>query len=102
MPDSVTSQMGSGFAGVGKMMSDQSQTPDQGGQGGGPTGALAAQANTVKKVLTQMAQGAQAGKKFFAAAIQMIDQGVTAESSAGSGTGSASQESLAPPPSFPG
>lgn len=94
-PSDVTSQM-SGFDGVGKQMADSSS-------GGGPVGALQAQAQTVKKVLEQMATSAGPGKRFFSAALQMIDQGVQAEAGNNGATGGDSgSQSMTPPPSFPG
>lgn len=93
-PSDVTSQMGSGFDGIGKQMADSSS---------GPVGALQAQAQTVKKVLEQMATAAGPGKRFFSAALQMIDQGVQAEASNNGATGGDSgSQSMTPPPSFPG
>lgn len=95
-PSDITSQM-SGFDGVGKQMADSSS-------GGGPVGALQAQAQTVKKVLEQMATAAGPGKRFFSAALQMIDQGVQAEASnnGAPGGGDAGSQSMQPPPNFPG
>jgi len=113
IPDGVKAAMGGGggspFAGVGDMLSKQG-----GGApgGGGPSGALKAQADAVTKVLEQMVGAASAGKTFFSRAMKMIEQGVAAESQQGPGTPAAPKQAggdagqpppgMEPPPAFPG
>jgi len=113
LPDAVKASMGGGggnpFAGVGDMLSKQGGTPPG---GGGPSGALKAQADAISKVLQQMVGASNAGKPFFSRAMKMIEQGVAAESQQGPGTpvapkqdagpGAESAGEMAPPPSFPG
>jgi hypothetical protein len=113
IPDGVKAAMGGGgggpFAGVGDMLSKQGGAPPK---GGGPTGALKAQADAISKVLEQMVGAASAGKPFFSRAMKMIEQGVAAESQQGPGTPPAPQggagegeegpAGMSPPPAFPG
>jgi len=112
IPDGVKASMGGGgspFSGVGDMLSKQG-----GGApgGGGPSGALKAQADAVAKVLEQMVGASNAGKPFFSRAMKMIEQGVAAESQQGPGAPAAPAQAggdagqppagMQAPPSFPG
>lgn len=99
---------GSPFSGVADMLSKQGG-PAPGG--GGPSGALKAQADAISKVLEQMVGASNAGKPFFSRAMKMIEQGVAAESQQGPGTPAAPKDAgggaeppagMSPPPAFPG
>ena len=112
LPDAVKSQMGSpdagGMAGAGEMLKKSTAF------GGAPNaqGALRAQADAVKGVIQKMADSAAAGKTFFSRAIQLIEQGIAAESQGGPGSppnpkeqmmgGGESTSGNKPPGSFPG
>jgi len=109
-PDAINSQMGAGgpFSGIGEMLSKKPGGPPQGAAD--PAGALRAQGDAIKGVLEKMAASAKAGKTFFSRAIQMIEQGVMAESQSGSvaapgpqpGTGGPEGSMAKPPAAFPG
>jgi hypothetical protein len=114
LPDAVKASMGGGggnpFAGVGDMLKKQGGAAPG---GGGPSGALKAQADAISKVLEQMVGASNAGKPFFSRAMKMIEQGVQAESQQGPGAPAAPKQEggpesaeppagMAPPPAFPG
>jgi hypothetical protein len=92
------------FAGVGEML--KGSQPDAGASAGS-SGSLKAQIDAVKKVLETVIQSAGPGKTFFSRAAQLLDQGLSAESSQGPGTSpspkpegaSASPEGMSRPPS---
>lgn len=117
LPDGVKSQMGppsaSSFSGIGDMLASKSGGPGPGAAppgGGGAQGALKAQGDAIKKVLETMVQSASAGKTYFSRAMQLIEQGVAAESAKGPGTSTAPQpdagsegaSGMKPAPAFAG
>jgi hypothetical protein len=85
LPDSVKSQMGppdQGMNAAGPMLQKSSAF------GGAPNaqGALRAQVDAVKKVLQKVVDSAGAGKQFFSRAMQLLEQGMSAEAQKGPGS----------------
>lgn len=112
LPDSVKSAMGppdtGGMAGAGEMLKKTTAF------GGAPNaqGALRAQVDAIKGVLQKVIDSAGPGKQFFSRAIQLMDQGMSAEAQSGPGSqaspkpdvtgGSDATSGNKPPGAFPG
>jgi hypothetical protein len=113
LPDAVKGAMGpatSGFDGIGKMMAKGGAPA--GPEGGSAQGDLKTKIDTIKKVMESVIGASTAGKTFFSRAVQMMDQGLAAESAKGPGTPaekgpetgavSGGGSGMGAPPSFPG
>ena len=110
LPDAVRNQMGppdQGMNAAGPML-------QKGAAFGGPPnaqGAIRAQVDAVKKVLQKVIDSSGAGKQFFSRAMQLLEQGMSAEAQKGPGSptsptpevmGSPETSGSKMPGSFPG